>query len=84
MTKTTEHPVHALFLKYVKYVRTEAEESAGEDIKMYMDGEQIFHWTDDSLSNYPEDLTWDRDTGQIFFEALRLGYDLARKEKHGT
>jgi len=75
------HPVHALFYKHVNYVRTSAEGFAGEDVKMFLDGERIFHWTDDILSNHPEDLTWDRDTGQMFFEALRLGYDLAQKEK---
>ena len=39
---------------------------------IFYDGELYVHWDDEAVSNYPEDLTWDRDIGGLISSVEKL------------
>lgn len=45
-------------------------------VKLYKNGECIFTWHDNAHRDYPEDLTWTRDIGSLFWQAFKLGKGL--------
>lgn len=40
----------------------------------------IYEWNNNSNTDYPEDLTWERDISEVFYSGLKLGMDLSKKD----
>ncbi len=49
-------------------------------VRVMIKGEVVFTWNDDANIDYPEDLTWGREIGELFHKAFALGYKQGKGE----
>ena len=51
--------------------------------KVYYRGECVFEWYANANQDYPEDLTWNREISDIFYEGIKLGQRMKQDEMGG-
>jgi hypothetical protein len=72
-----------LKLKELYGIRINREQELTGDwrIRVYHKDKLMFDWYEEYNVSYPEDLTWEREISDVFYEGIRLGYEIRKSEE---